>query len=282
MTVAVAVLAYEASRLLLYSQTYIDHWAFQLERKAERSLGPAALMSIGLLLAASLYLTAMKSWPGRRTKHVSDETAILLLFGLACLAVHFYGQEMWYWPFAVTGCLFVALAALPALQEIRSLRLLRHGGVFAAAVAVSLATWSLALRERGFMALEAKPSILQQLSSDRTAVVEDVTAFLAAAGVEKTLVTPFFFAELAAYQTKPASLFTFNSLSTTAGADFDSYVRADRNFPIHLSETGMPYLLADYRCKSTTRFSSPEGNFILSVMILDTPGANETSAGRCA
>jgi hypothetical protein len=189
-----ALLAYEASRLILNQEAYFEHWALQLERKAGREIAGETLAGIGLLMATAVHVAAMKLWKGRRTGLADDATSILLLFGLACVAVHFYGQEMWYWPLAITGCLLAFLAVLPAIGRIGPLA--SHTGVFAAAVAIALLTWSLALRERGFMHFTARPWEMQSISSDRAAVVAKVDSYLEAAGAERTLVTPYFFEEL--------------------------------------------------------------------------------------
>lgn len=282
---AIAVLAYEASRLILHHQTYLEHWSFQLERKAGRQLRPEALASIFLLVSVTLYFAAMKFWRRDRTGRRDDAAAILLLFGLACLAVHFYGQEMWYWPFAITGCAFVGLGALPTMRTAFPFApLVRHTGVFAVAAAVALATWALALRDRGFMNFTARPLSMQALSSDRAAVVADVSSYLEATGAKRTLVSPYFFEELRVLgrHRDRAAFFTWNPLSVVDRPAFDSYVRADKNFPLHLSEEGtIPKILEGQRCKSVVNFPAPGGNFVLSVVLLDAAGESGRSLEQC-
>jgi hypothetical protein len=190
---------------------------------------------------------------------------------------------MWYWPFAITGCLFVFLAALPILGWVAPFSALRHTAVFAAAVAVALSTWSLALRDRGFMHFTAQPSSMRVLSLERTTVVADVYAHLVRAATSKTLVSPFIFEELRALSHDAGTaFFTLNPFSRGDGLVFDSFVRIDRNFPVHLSEAGViPEILSGRRCSGVERFVSAKGTYIMSVVLLSAPGVPGRPLHEC-
>jgi hypothetical protein len=278
--VAAAMFAYEAARLFDGREAYFDQWAFQLERKAGRDLTIETVMFSALLAMSSLYAVLRKvrgCSAIAQYEHINDDSILLLLFGLACLTVHFYGQEMWYWPFAITGSLFLGLAAVPLLSKVRLLAsMARQTALFAVVAALSLSTWALALRERGFMHFIARPNVLQTLAVQRAAVISDVHKHLVQIGAAKVLVSPFVYEDLHDLSGGVA-IYTVNPFSRDDGSHFDAYVQVSRNFPFHLSERdGLPAVLANHRCERVSRFASAGGIYEVSVVSLTSVNDQKT------
>jgi hypothetical protein len=230
------------------------------------------------LAVASTFSVIRKMFSGvpvSRRLDVDEDTITLMLFGLACLTVHYYGQEMWYWPFASTGLAFVGLAAVPILLRIPWLsRIARSTALFSLIAAVSLSSWTLALREEGFMHFSARPGVMQKLASERAAVISDVRSYLVRSGAHRTLVSPLIYEEMQE-PSNEMQIFTTNPFSRHDGRHFDAYVGVSRHFPVHLSEPGGLHAVStDQGCDRVQQFSSPRGTYKLTVARFTTDSSD--------
>jgi len=225
---AAALLAFEAALLATHFDVYVEQWRFQLARKAERDLLPAAVAVASGGAAVLLWALARRLAPADRpARRACATTAALGVFGFGCLGVQFYGQEMWYWPFAVTGVWTLGLAFAPALASVSPLRpLLASTSAFALLVALALGTWALALRDRGFLRFTAWPERLATLAADREAVVQAVHGRLTGEGARLVLVTPFYWDDLRRLTARDGGpeYRSWTPFGTLAGAPFDHAV----------------------------------------------------------
>jgi hypothetical protein len=235
LVLAVGLLAWEATRFLLDTQTYLAHWRFQLQLKMKNPLGRRAALS-GALTAIVFLFACGRAF--RRDAgffaHPDTHCILLAIFGLTAFYVHFFPPASLYTPYAITGLFFLVLALVTALSNRARFDRLASAPKWASffVVACALASWA----DRHQLSAFAKGSLLNpELPGPRSPPgpfpVDKARQMLLDGKPHRVLVEPrIYYAFLSDRRPEGLDAWTWTPFSSTANIDFDRAVVLARTY----------------------------------------------------
>ena len=283
---AAAAIAVEIARLISDFTVYRSHWAFQLSRKEERSVGWTT-KTIAALTVTTFCWAFFRSWTERAWTKLFPpaglQRLLVLVFSFATLLVQQIGQEMWYFPFLLLGLILVLVVALgsPELASRMATSRVVAISMSALSLCAGLSTWSLAFRPRGAFGFHAQRGFLVKVSTSLQFVTDATHASLLHDNASEVLVDPsLYFSFLDSHNPAPQA-FTWNPLSRPNSIRFDHIVTMKRGYPSF--KTDLPLnLLSGYACLSEKDIRAPSGLYVISITAVAYRSQTESTFVPCS
>jgi hypothetical protein len=269
---ALGLLLLESIRFVDDVATYRYQMSYQVSRKASHHI-PALAWFVALLILISIALFLKHcDLTSRKNGELDLDQKRRLATGylLSCIFVPLFGQEMWYWIWAITGLVLLAAISIDWVQTktkaSNSLTQRTERIVAVVFLLLGLSTWLPGFRAKGIYGFLIKPRPLSKLVVDETFIRESIDSILISSGSSQVLASPQVFAQLAAQRKdEHFVLWTWSPFSETKDFTFDHLVILTKSYPGNTGDDMLPPTIAMINCFDPVRLRSPNGYYEVAI-----------------